>query len=555
MRAFFQTWVSACFGVVLLFAVIVGCSPGSGSSSNRAVPSGAKRHALSAATPVPGSGYDAAVLALSPYAYYRLDETSGTVAYDSSGNGLNGTYEGTSGTDYTLGQTAIVPGLAASLQVHATNPGQPKVLLPTMNLGWNGSAWLSDFSIVEWVKPDPSDLEQFALPMEVNDYYFYQGTGGAASYTPAMGAYAIGNWASPTQTFKDGNAHFLAMTIHRTSSGTCSMALYVDATLATSVTTTCTGAYHIVASTNAGLGSRVSYVSGGDPYFGEIGGAAIFSSALTAPQVVALYSSAYPAPGAPNSSYDSAVLALSPYAYYRLNETAGAIAYDASGNARNGLYHGVDSTDYSLGQPSILPGDTGGVSAEFFATNAGEPKVVLPSMNLGWNGSTWVSDFTTAAWMQPASSHVDQFGMGVDINDYYLYQGTTSAAPAYTPAMGAYDIGNWASPTATFEDGNPHFIAVTIHQNTTGTCTMILYVDGAQATTSTATCAGDTAIVATTNAGIAARASYSAGAQGYFGEMAGVAVFSSALSASQISGLYAPGTPTPTPTPCDERTC
>jgi hypothetical protein len=36
--------------------------------------------------------YSAAVLADSPYAYWRLDETSGTVAADSSGNGRNGNF-------------------------------------------------------------------------------------------------------------------------------------------------------------------------------------------------------------------------------------------------------------------------------------------------------------------------------------------------------------------------------------------------------------------------------------------------------------------------------
>lgn len=44
-----------------------------------------------------GSGYAAAVAGLSPYAYWKLGETSGAVA-DSSGNGLNGTIAGTAST-------------------------------------------------------------------------------------------------------------------------------------------------------------------------------------------------------------------------------------------------------------------------------------------------------------------------------------------------------------------------------------------------------------------------------------------------------------------------
>ncbi|TAM60406.1 hypothetical protein EPN52_05065, partial [bacterium] len=55
-------------------------------------------------TPVPVSGnYAAAVLASNPVAYYRLDESSGSVAHDSSPNALNGTI----GTSVTKG----APGL------------------------------------------------------------------------------------------------------------------------------------------------------------------------------------------------------------------------------------------------------------------------------------------------------------------------------------------------------------------------------------------------------------------------------------------------------------
>src|SRR4051812_1334419 len=52
------------------------------------------------------SYYSSAVLALSPIAYYRLGESSGTTAADSSGNGLNGTYNG----GVTLGQPGGIFG-------------------------------------------------------------------------------------------------------------------------------------------------------------------------------------------------------------------------------------------------------------------------------------------------------------------------------------------------------------------------------------------------------------------------------------------------------------
>lgn len=41
------------------------------------------------------TAYDTSVLSDSPYAYYKLDETTGSIASDTSGNGRNGTYAGT----------------------------------------------------------------------------------------------------------------------------------------------------------------------------------------------------------------------------------------------------------------------------------------------------------------------------------------------------------------------------------------------------------------------------------------------------------------------------
>ena len=54
--------------------------------------------------------YAADVEALSPTFYYRLDDTSGSVAVDSSGNGSNGVYTGS----YTLAQMGLLSGDEAS---------------------------------------------------------------------------------------------------------------------------------------------------------------------------------------------------------------------------------------------------------------------------------------------------------------------------------------------------------------------------------------------------------------------------------------------------------
>ena len=50
------------------------------------------------------SGLSSAIISLSPFTYWKFDETSGTSLADSSGNGWNGTYNGS----YTINQTSVI---------------------------------------------------------------------------------------------------------------------------------------------------------------------------------------------------------------------------------------------------------------------------------------------------------------------------------------------------------------------------------------------------------------------------------------------------------------
>ncbi|WP_420915486.1 LamG-like jellyroll fold domain-containing protein [Halopseudomonas aestusnigri] len=52
--------------------------------------------------------FGAEIAADAPYLWYRLGETTGTTALDSSGNSRNGLYFGTAGVSYQQGQTGLV---------------------------------------------------------------------------------------------------------------------------------------------------------------------------------------------------------------------------------------------------------------------------------------------------------------------------------------------------------------------------------------------------------------------------------------------------------------
>lgn len=94
--------------------------------------------------------YASEVLADSPFGYWHLDETSGTTATDSSGNGNHGTYTGT----LALGAESLIGGTGASVTL-----GGGYVQLGTYN--FNGTAG----SLEAWVRPNAYGL-QFVVGAE-----------------------------------------------------------------------------------------------------------------------------------------------------------------------------------------------------------------------------------------------------------------------------------------------------------------------------------------------------------------------------------------------------
>jgi hypothetical protein len=93
-------------------------------------------------------------------------------------------------------------------------------------------------------------------------------------------------------------------------------------------------------------------------------------------------------------SYRSKVLAIPGLlAYWPLNETAGVVAADVSGNARHGAYSGV-----TLGQPGIGDGNT----CPLFDGAAGYVNVYSASLAGAFNGA----EGSLVAWAQVAAAGV-----------------------------------------------------------------------------------------------------------------------------------------------------
>jgi hypothetical protein len=88
---------------------------------------------------------------LNPVAYWKLDEITGTTAYDSSGNGNHGTYSGT----FTLSKTPLTKNGASVYFNGTTSADLSTGSLTALNFGAN------DWSIELWVNADSSQPNSY----------------------------------------------------------------------------------------------------------------------------------------------------------------------------------------------------------------------------------------------------------------------------------------------------------------------------------------------------------------------------------------------------------
>jgi hypothetical protein len=227
------------------------------------------------------------------------------------------------------------------------------------------------------------------------------------------------------------------------------------------------------------------------------------------------------------TTFAGAVLADGPVAYYRLGEGTGSLAADSSGNGNLGDYNSSTTTlgaGGALGAPDTDPSTAitetnGGGYDAFVGSGASNP---LP---------TGSAARTLSAWIKPTDSGCRVFaGYGLETTDEAFGVGD-----ACDGANSIY-VNGWSDDlefptTVNLHDGNWHFIVVTY----TAAGSVTVYVDGAAA--------GSSQTIPQPLATPAGTALYiGAGEQGYsswYGGLQDLAVYPSALSASQVSTLYA----------------
>ncbi|WP_304504479.1 PKD domain-containing protein [Allobranchiibius sp. GilTou73] len=314
--------------------------------------------------------------------FWTLGEPSGSTIYDSAGfndataqsdvtRGAAGPISGDSTTASTFGGSSN--GFAATNSTVATTPA---------------------LSVEAWIKTTTTSGGKIVGYGDSNT-----GTSGSYDrhvYMDNAGHIIWGVYPGSVQTiqskntYNDGAWHYIVASMDPTAG----IALYVDGKKVAA---------------NAGVTSAQSYSGywkiGGDNlsgwtnqpssnYFaGTIGDVAIYPAALSLAQVQTHYTDgggSLPTPTIPTDAYGKAVYNSNPALYWRLDDTAGSTAADASANGETGVYSG----GVTLGQPGALGSQ--GTAATFNGTDGTIGSSDPVSNPTVYSEELWFNTTTTA---------------------------------------------------------------------------------------------------------------------------------------------------------------
>ncbi|HEV2953407.1 MAG TPA: LamG-like jellyroll fold domain-containing protein, partial [Candidatus Dormibacteraeota bacterium] len=312
--------------------------------------------------------YFSAVMNDHPGGYYRLDEPSGPTAYDSSGNGLNGTQSGNVFTPSAGGALKNVGDKATGFNRSGY------ITVPAGSAIEPGSTW----TVEGWFNTPDVTTQEFILD-KAHDYGLYVMNGHVymrIGYAPNGGWNDFGG-----NTQVNPNTWYYVAASFDQATGTTD--LYVNGGLdatSTGLNSAFTAGSPLV------LGAESNEVTpiGSIPFKGTLDELGVYTTALPAAEINAHWvqsGNQMPKPST-TDPYAQAVLADKPGAYYRLDETSadGVEVVDAA-NHNDGIVSGPGYTQGVGGGPS-------GITDKATLFNGSGYTTVPPS----------ASDDATTAW-------------------------------------------------------------------------------------------------------------------------------------------------------------
>ena len=259
--------------------------------------------------------YASEVLADSPIIYLKLDETSGTVAHDSSGNGHHFTYN----AGATLGATS---NLLNSVMAQGSGAAPIATLMSMPDA-------FTDFTIECWVTVDTT-AERGAFVKIGDDHSGYAVGVGGTDYD-GNGNQLIGlaedtSWMQTGASIGTGEHHVVS---YRRSSDNAWFH-FLDGTQVNVVY-----ASRILPLTRIDIGGDTASSRWLTPGV-KVNHVSIYNYELGATRIAAHYAAGIATTPLPR--YEVAVLADTPLIYLKLDETSGTTAVDSSGNGYDFTY-------------------------------------------------------------------------------------------------------------------------------------------------------------------------------------------------------------------------
>lgn len=330
------------------------------------------------------SRYSDLVLADRPVGYWRLNETSGTTAADSSGNALNGTYTGT----YTLLQSSLlVDDPDAALSV--AGAGYVEVADSPLLSPQAGAA--GTITLEAWVKPTSIAAShiltkggtgwEWSFYMDASGYFngILWNSGGGEILHP------IGNGVPPAAA---GGVYHVIVTFDR-AKGTAGGQVWVNGVLAG--TTSAFGSSSGVSSDTTNVVQIGRRSDGSVPWNGVLDEVAVYPYVLPPHRIIAHYTEGR------IKGYEDEVFASLPLSMWRLNDTPNGAS--ATYKDRFGLHNGTagGSPQYpGASAYNLLPSDTFGRALDLSVNTN-------PIVNFGgWNMGT--DDFAVECWFRPSGA-------------------------------------------------------------------------------------------------------------------------------------------------------
>ena len=214
--------------------------------------------------------------------WWKLDETSGTTAADSSGNGNNGTMQ--NGQDATNDSAAGI--INNALDFDGVNDGVFIGSPAAVDEVFNGGG-----TIAAWVYYDSFPVSGHRIMDKAGSFGWHLAAGGGTIGFGRRFTGVDGDWSSSSAVINLGTWHHVALT-YNDNATTNDPIMYVDGvSVGVTEVNTPTGSANVDTSDNLIIGNRTGYAR---PFDGRIDDVRLYKRILSAAEIQELYDTGYP---------------------------------------------------------------------------------------------------------------------------------------------------------------------------------------------------------------------------------------------------------------------